>query len=88
MKPLSIRFYHGTPSACQFLNKVKKLCRETPDGNLFYDGTLEEWRYGWRDKFLYVPPTESQKPFVSGIVWVTPYANFQAGSDFYPILIE
>lgn len=79
MKPYLIRFWHGMPSGdSPFLQKVKRLCRTNEQNNVFWDGTLNEFEYVWRDKFMLLPPQEEENMLISGRICITDKSNFGA----------
>jgi len=78
MKPYLIKFWHGTPhEKTRFMQKCVSLFRRRDaDDTYFWDGTLQEFVDKWKDKFIYIHPTDDDAAYLSGIICITPYGTF------------
>lgn len=79
-KPFLIRYWHGRPPKGEFnhfCEKLEELCPPNDkDTNLYWNGTLEEFAHAWQSKFLYYPPTDHEKDFICGTIFVTQWSNW------------
>lgn len=77
MKPYLIKFWHGVPVTGALKTKLYRICQiPNDDNNLFFDHTLEDFIKEWKDKFLFYPPLDRERPFISGTIYVTEYETF------------
>jgi hypothetical protein len=76
MKPYMIRFWHGMPRACSFLEKVEKICTKDSQNNYFWNGTLDEFFAKWNDKFMMLPAEDNEKEYIVGRIFITPHNSF------------
>lgn len=77
--PYLIHFWHGKPNDPNnhWMKKVNTLCRkQEADGTYFYDGSLENFATDWGDRFIYIPPQDSNRAYVKGTLCITPYGTF------------
>ena len=77
--PYLIHFWHGIPynKESPWMKKVNVLCRkQEADGTYFYDGSLENFATDWGDKFIYLPPQDSDRQYVMGTLCITPFGGF------------
>lgn len=65
------------PEKSHFMFKVREICRGE-GGNLYWDGTLEEFVYAWKEKFLFHPASERENEFIRGTLYLTPFGTFSA----------
>lgn len=77
-KPYLVRFWHGKPCGFEhFYTRLDEICRKSEgDTNLFWDGSLSEFADKWKSKFIYYPPSDREKEYISGVIWVTPFGGF------------
>jgi hypothetical protein len=76
VKPYLIKLWHGiVPNESLFFSKIEELCRLN-HGNLYWDGTLDEFATKWKDKFIFLPATGTDAEYIEGRICVTPYGGF------------
>lgn len=79
MQPYLVHFWHGNPDKkSNFYKKVMELVSisSLDASQMFWDATIEEWMEKWQDKFLYLPPKDSEKEYIRGKICITQHASF------------
>jgi hypothetical protein len=78
MKPYLVRFWHGFSDNDKLRAWILALpgIRQTGDSNIFWDGTLETWFKVYPNDFLVRRPSEEEREFISGTIWVTQHKGF------------